>query len=213
MNGRKWTESEDRRLRTAYPHTPTKEIAKDMRMPVYSLYNRAFVLGLKKSPEYLKSTLKELSKKLQESGQAYRFSKGHIPINKGKKMPEHVYKKVKATMFKKGHIPANHKPVGYERLTRDGYLEIKVSEPNKFVLKHRLVWEQVNGAIPRGYNIQFRDGNRQNIAIENLYLISRSEQMKKENSMFARYPKEIQLAIQAQGALQRQINKRKDNDE
>lgn len=202
-----WTSEEDAILIENFPFKSSSEIGKQLGRFVYSVNNRAFRLGLKKNPEYLRVMQKELGKKLRESGKSHQYAKGHTPFNKGKKMPEHVYERAKATMFKKGHVPVNHKPVGYERITRDGYVEVKVAEPNKFVLKHRQIWEQANGSIPEGYNVQFRDGDRQNFSIENLYLISRSEQLKNENSMYARYPKEIQLAIQAKGALQRQINK------
>ena len=115
--------------------------------------------------------------------------------------------RTKATRFGKGHIPANHKPVGYERITKDGYVEVKTAEPNVFELKHRLVWVERNGPIPSGCNIQFRDGNKQNFSIDNLYMISRSEQMRSENSYHARYPEEVKKLIQLKGALHRQINK------
>ena len=62
-------------------------------------------------------------------------------------------------------------------------------------------------ALPICYNIQFKDGNRQNVSIENLYMISRSEQLKKENSLYARYPEDVQYLIKLKGALNRQINK------
>ena len=84
---------------------------------------------------------------------------------------------------------------------------VKTAEPNVFELKHRLVWIEYNGEIPPGYNIQFKDGNKQNICIENLYMISRSEQMKTQNSMYARYPEDVQYLIKLKGALNRQINK------
>lgn len=207
-----WTPDEDAILIENYPFRSSSEIGKQLGRSMYCINNRAFLLGLKKDPEYLRAMLKEAGKSLQESGKAHQFSKGHIPTNKGQKMPEHVYERAKATMFKKGHVPVNHKPVGYERITRDGYVEVKVAESNKFVLKHRRIWEQANGSIPEGYNVQFRDGDRQNFSLENLYLINRVEQFKNVNCMYARYPKEIQLAIQAKGALQRQINKFKRNE-
>ncbi len=127
-------------------------------------------------------------------------------------MSREVYKKVQHTFFRKGHVPANHKPVGYERINRDRYVEVKVAEPNKFRQKHRVVWEKYFGPIPAGYNVQFRDKNRQNLNPDNLYLINRSEQLKKENSMYARYPKELQRIIKVKGALQRQINKFKKDE-
>jgi hypothetical protein len=53
--------------------------------------------------------------------------------------------------------------------------KVDVSMEHKMVLKHRYVWEQANGPIPDGHNIAFRDGNRQNCDLSNLYLISREE--------------------------------------
>ena len=38
-------------------------------------------------------------------------------------------------------------------------------------------------------------------------MISRSEQLKKENSLYARYPEDVQYLIKLKGALNRQINK------
>lgn len=76
--------------------------------------------------------------------------------------------------FKKGHVPANHRPVGSERVNRNGYVEVKVEEPNKWRMKHRVVWESVNGKIPKGCIIIFRDNDKTNTNINNLLLIKRS---------------------------------------
>jgi hypothetical protein len=140
-----------------------------------------------------------------------RIKKGSIPPNKGKKIREFLSPEAIAgmskTQFKPGTVPPNHKPVGYERINVDGYVELKVTEGVRgFRLKHRVVWEQHNGAIPRGSNIQFKDCNPLNCDIGNLYLISRKEQMK-QNS-YHNWPKELALNVQLRGALNRQINKR-----
>lgn len=110
-----------------------------------------------------------------DSGLRFRFKKGHIPYNKGKKMSKEVYEKTKHTMFAKGHIPANHKPVGSERIIKDGYIEVKVAEPSKWKLKQRLVYEKHKGEIPKGSTIIFLDGNRLNFDINNLKCVTRSE--------------------------------------
>ena len=60
-----------------------------------------------------------------------------------------IYKKVEKTMFRKGNVPATHRPVGTETLRSDGYIWVKVEEPNKWRLKQRLLWEQHNGG--RGF--------------------------------------------------------------
>ena len=109
------------------------------------------------------------------SGLSGKFRKGQAPHNKGKKMPKEVYEKVKHTMFAKGNVPTNHRPVGSERISKDGYIEVKVEEPNKWRLKQRVVYEEVKGKIPEGCTIIFLDGNKRNFDIDNLRCITRSE--------------------------------------
>lgn len=109
------------------------------------------------------------------SGLTGKFRKGQTPHNKGKKMPKEVYEKVKHTMFAKGNVPPNHRPVGSERISKDGYIEVKVAEPNKWRLKQRVVYEEAKGKIPEGCTIIFLDGNKQNCNIDNLRCITWSE--------------------------------------
>ena len=107
------------------------------------------------------------------SGITGYFEKGHIPFNKGIKGK--CAAGCEKTWFKKGHTPVNHKPVGSERISKDGYIEIKVAEPNKWMLKHRFVWEKENGPLPKGMIIRFLDDNKLNCNIENMVLVSRAE--------------------------------------
>lgn len=109
------------------------------------------------------------------SGLTGKFRKGQTPHNKGKKMPKEVYEKVKHTMFAKGNVPPNHRPVGSERISKDGYIEVKVAEPNKWRLKQRVVYEEAKGKIPEGCPIIFLDVNKRNFNIDNLRCITRSE--------------------------------------
>ena len=103
-----------------------------------------------------------------------RFEKGHVSANKGKKMPAEVYEKAKHTMFKKGHQPANHREVGSERTNVEGYIEIKVAEPNRWQLKHRVIYENYHNVELKSTDVViFLDGNKQNLDIENLALIDR----------------------------------------
>ena len=114
------------------------------------------------------------------SGLTGRFEKGHVPPNKGKHIQ--TVGRMGETQFKNGHLPHNTKPIGYERITRDGYVEVKVrmrpSHPlcnDNFVKKHYLVWEQVYGPVPEGHKLMFLDGNKQNCELENLQLVSDCE--------------------------------------
>ena len=109
------------------------------------------------------------------SGKTGRFEKGNIPHSKGQKMSKEQYEKCKPTMFKKGHIPKNHREIGSERITKDGYIEVKIEDPDVWGLKHRLIYEEHYGEIPAGYSVIFGDGDKLNCDINNLILVSRSE--------------------------------------
>ena len=109
------------------------------------------------------------------TGRNGQFPKGHVPANKGQKMSKEMYERAKPTMFKKGQMPINHRSVGSERITVDGYIEIKVKEPRTWKLKHRVIWEQHYGPLPKNHAIIFLDGNKLNTDISNLKLISRRE--------------------------------------
>jgi hypothetical protein len=100
-----------------------------------------------------------------------QFRKGMTPWNKGKKRTGGY----EPTQFKKGNKPANYKPVGTERTNTDGYVEIKIADPSKWKGKHIIIWEEANGAIPKGHVLLFADKNQQNVTLENLLLISRRE--------------------------------------
>ena len=188
MRGKKWTEEDRDILRRAYPVASSGDIARKLGRSIRSVYQQARLMGLRKSVAFL-----------SEIGKRTSMSQASI-----------------AHRFRKGNVPANHRPVGSERVNVDGYVEIKMAEPNKWRQKHRVVWEQEYGPIPKGSNIQFRNGNRQDIRIENLYLISRQDQLKNENSLMARYPEELRKVIRLKGTLKRQItlyNKKNSSNE
>lgn len=180
-----------------FPNFSNQALADRYNVNINSIGGIGHKLGLKKSVEYINNNGSVTS----------RFKPGNVPANKGKRMSEETYRFCKKTMFKPGNKPHNAMPIGSERITKDGYIEVRTDCPGyrKWKLKHRIIWEQINGKIPNGYNVQFKDGNRKNCDINNLYLISRKEQLQTQNSMYCRYPKEVQLAIQARGALNRQI--------
>lgn len=145
------------------------------------------------------------------SGIDSRFQKGMIPANKGKKgsMSPEQYEKCKATMFKKGQVPQNHKPVGSERIDREGYVLVKVAEPNKWRPKHRVLWEKVNGPIPEKHRLIFADGNRQNIALDNLILVSYAQSFIMNRKNLFKNDKELTKAGVAVAKVLDKVNKRK----
>jgi hypothetical protein len=105
------------------------------------------------------------------TGRTGYFQKGHEPANKMKKGM--CAAGCEKGWFKKGHRPHNYCPVGSERISADGYVEVKIADPRKWALKHRLVWEAANGKIPDGYVLIFRDNDKTNTDLDNLILVSR----------------------------------------
>lgn len=101
-----------------------------------------------------------------------RFVKGQIPWNKGKKHPK-ASENAKKTGFQKGRMPPKYRPVGSERLDKDGYIIIKTADPKTWRRKHIVVYEKHFGKVPNGYCIRFKNGNKHDIRPENMMAIPR----------------------------------------
>jgi len=106
-----------------------------------------------------------------KSGLNCQYKKGHVPYTKEKPGTRGW----KESQFKKGHQPHNHHPVGTERISGDGYVDIKIADPNVWKGKHILTWEKHNGPVPEGKLIIFGDKNNRNFDINNLLLVTRGE--------------------------------------
>ena len=109
------------------------------------------------------------------TGRTGRFEKGRVPFNKGTK----GLTSANRTSFKKGNIPHTYLPIGSESVTRDGYTIVKVSDQGtrnqRWRPKHRLIWEKHHGPVPDGHAIVFGDGDKTNLSIDNLILVSRAQ--------------------------------------
>jgi hypothetical protein len=106
------------------------------------------------------------------NGRDGRFRPGQVPFNKGRKG---VNQGGTETQFKPGHRPWNWHPVGTERTTCDGYVEVKIAEPRKWKGKQAVIWEAANGPVPKGHAVIFADGDKTNLKLKNLLLVSRKE--------------------------------------
>lgn len=132
------------------------------------LFNKKFNTSI--SDKAIGATIKRLG---LSNGINACFPKGNIPANKGTKGMFNVGGN--KTSFKKGQTPINCRPIGSERIdSKDGYILVKVTE-KKWIPKHRKVWEEINGPIPKGYIVIFLDGDKLNCSIENLKMISKSQ--------------------------------------
>lgn len=103
-------------------------------------------------------------------GKATQFRKGITPWNKGMKG---LKIGGESTQFKKGQRSWNYKLVGTERISGDGYVDVKIADPGKWRCKHHLIWEAAHGPVPKGMCLIFADGNPLNVTLDNLLLISR----------------------------------------
>lgn len=155
----KWSEEQKEYLKEITPGHHYREIQE--------LMNKRF--GLEYTMDQIKGAIGRYKLNTGFTGQ---IQKGNIPWNKGTKG---LVTGGVETQFKKGNRPKNFRPVGSERINVDGYTEIKVADPNKWRLKHQVVWEENKGPIPKGYTVIFGDSNKQNFDINNLLLVTRHQ--------------------------------------
>ena len=188
----KWTEKELEYLRINYADISTKEIATKLNLSLSCVYNKAYDLCIYKSAEYIAKNCRTITPNKQT-----QFGKGHEPWNKGKKGLQIGGQQ---TQFKKGIVPYNIKPVGYQSM-RDGYLVERTEKGFEFV--HVLLWKKHYGAIPKGKFVVFKDRNRKNICIENLEIIDRAENMRRNS--YLNLPEPLKEIINIKKSVSRQI--------
>lgn len=141
-----------------------------------------------------------------------RFEKGQTSWNKGKKMSSYQYKRCAPTMFKKGNIPANARAIGSERVDKNGYILIKIQDGHKnenWIRKHRYLYEQKYGKVPKGYKVIFADGNNRNFDLNNLIVVSDAEELIMNRNNLFKEDTELTKAGVAVAKLLDKVNKRK----
>lgn len=214
MIRRRWTAGEDVLLCAQFPGRPSADVARDLGRTEKAVHARAHKLGLRKSAAYLLGEhASQRDGRLIEAGAATRFHPGHGPWNAGLKGWDAGGRSVE-TRFKPGEIRGaaarNWRPFGAERTNKEGILQRKVAVggrgKKRWQAVHVLLWESHHGPVPRGHIVVFRNGDRSDIRLDNLELISRAENMRR-NSVH-RLPKELAELCQLKGALQRCINER-----
>jgi hypothetical protein len=210
----KWTSEEDAIMREHYPHKTMTEMVALLNRSVSSIRNRVNTLGLKKSAEFMASPAAYRFRRGQTDAQkGTRFQKGHATWNKGMKgwNPE----KCKATHFKKGQKPQTWKPIGSERIDEDGVVFVKVSDTGNrrqdWKPVQTLIYERLHGQIPKGHFVIQRDRSKTNFAPENLELVTRAENMRRNT--IHNYPPELVSVIRQQDWLKRAIKERESDEQ
>jgi len=199
MAGKPFTDNEIQYIRDNYPDQLTMTIANELGRTERSIYRMATVLDIHKSKEYKQGMV---SGKFVEMGHGSRFGKGSIPWNKGIKcMPI----KAKGSLFADGHRPWQTKYDGCisERIDAEGriYKYIRI-ELRKWIPLHVKNWMDVNGPVPVGHIVIFKDASAPDRErIENLELISRQENLYRNR--LHQYPKDLQGVIKLKNKLQK----------
>lgn len=220
MQRRFWTDEQIAQLTNGYPDRETSALAREIGRPLESVYRKAAELGLKKSPAYMASDLSGRITRGRTDARmvATQFKKGQQSWNKGVKGICGTHENCRRTQFKKGSMSGaaqhNYVPIGSERLSKDGYLERKVTDDHpvparRWVGVHRLVWEAAHGPIPPGHVVCFLPGRRtadaKHITLDALELVGRAE-LARRNHPVTRDP-ELAKLVQLKGAITRQINR------
>lgn len=207
-----WTNTDLAKLRALYPHYPTTDVADQLGREARAVYAKANSMAIKKTAEFLASGKAGRLDGIR--GGATRFKSGQISWNKG--LTYQPGGRCVETQFKKGVRQGVavklYQPLGTERISKDGYLQRKINDdlpPQKrWRGVHIVIWEEVNGPLPSGHALVFKDKNKKNITLDNLELVTRAELMRR-NSVHTILPKEIAQLVQLRGALNRKINNRK----
>ncbi|QEL26831.1 HNH endonuclease [Bosea sp. F3-2] len=119
-----------------------------------------------------------------QTGRTGRFEPGQPSYNKGKRCAPGTggrHPNARRTQFQKGARPHTYRGAGHERIDeKDGYVVMIVEETNPWtgaatrpVLKHRYLWEQVNGPLPESHCLKCLDGDKTNTDPANWQAIPR----------------------------------------
>ena len=198
-----FTPKEIELVKALYPVMSNKEIAAKIGRNTASVKNLSVRLNLKKPEGYLNEGC---------------FKKGMKVWNKGMKGLQIGGKQ---TQFKKGHQPHNTKEKDYtitQRTDSAGvpYLCIRVAL-GKWEYLNRWMWKQKHGEIPEGMNVAYKDNNPLNCVIDNLFLETRQENIKRNTiQRYRETNPELYKAIYANIQLKKTItdlNKKRNGKE
>lgn len=92
------------------------------------------------------------------------------------------------------------------------YTLIKIAQPDVWKPLHIHTWEQVNGPVPKGMIVAAKDGNVQNVNLDNLCLRTRAEHQLRNNHHYRGLPEEIVDILHLQNELKKEIKRKTRNE-
>jgi hypothetical protein len=163
---------------------------------------------------------------LRRVGCAAATTSARVPIPEGPRAGEQgaaaswlVAGRMHGDAVQEGRAPGRrvrlYKPIGTERISKDGYLERKVNDDlplqRRWRAVHLMVWEAAHGPVPKGHAIVFINGDKADIRLDNLQL---HHAPRADGAEHRAQPAEAaRQTVQLLGALNRQIRRRTSNAE
>lgn len=198
MPKKAWKQENDQYLKENFSMLSHKQIAEKLGVSVGTVRNKCYQVNLKRKEktdwneeetDYLKQRYRlhgdvELARQLTVNFRR-NFTKKMVDAKMSRMNLKRSVEEVKRIINK--HLAKiqnlRNKPkieVGtiltYFEKNRNRYtLWIKLTKGKKPVAYHRHLWELVNGEIPKGSSITFKDGNSMNCHLENLELKTQEE--------------------------------------
>lgn len=215
----RWTPEELQILSLHYSDGANEEIAAFLGRQIYIVAQMANKIGLHKSAAWRADSKRSgRFNYLACAGEAYRFQKGTVPLNKGLRRPGYAPGRMAQTQFKKGRTPQesrNYIPIGGFRINADGHLDRKVCDQciaqRRYMGHHRWVWMMANGPIPPGHVIRFKEGRSTTVAaaitIDAIECITMREN-RWRNSIHQVMPPELKEITYLRRSITRTINRR-----
>lgn len=155
------------------------------------------------------------------TGRTGRIAAGNTPHNKGRKgyAPPGSEKGWFRKGQRNGKASRLYKPIGTERVSRDGYLERKVNDDMPLQARWRAVhlieWERAHGPIPDGHCLKCLDGDKSNPDPANWALVPRAMLPRLNGRWTLAYddaPPELRPTILAAARLQHAARERRKGD-
>lgn len=193
------------------------------RTMVISEYHRAFCAAFGRedvSAGHLHALRK---RKGWKTGRTGCFEKGESPHNKGKAFPvAATHPNCRKTQFRAGSrtgkAAVNYKPIGFERISKEGYRERKIHDglpfKSRWKLVHRIEWESAHGPVPNGMVLKCL-GDKLDTRPSNWELVPRAMLPRlnggrhKTRIAFDDAPSELRPTIMAVAKLEHQVRERK----
>lgn len=161
-----------------------------------------------------------------KTGRTGCFEKGAAPHNKGKPCAPGtggLHPNARKTQFKKGErtgiAQKHYKPIGFERITEDGYRERKINDgpvfKDRWQLVQRIEWEAANGPIPEGFALKCLDGNKLNCDPSNWEPVARGVLARLNGGRFRHTlaydaaPPELKPIVMASAKLKQAISEKR----